>query len=81
MTAGARGGTWQTPGDEAQPYAAVPLPGPVGDAYGAGDSFAAGLTYGLGAGMAIAEAVQMGARCGAANMTGRGAYDGQLELV
>jgi hypothetical protein len=30
--------------------------------------------------MDIADAVRMGARCGAANMTGRGAYEGQLEL-
>ena len=44
------------------------------------DSFAAGLSYGLGAGMAITEAVQLAARCGAACMTGRGAYEGQLEL-
>ena len=80
MTAGARGGTWQEPDREPVAFAAEPLPGPVGDAYGAGDSFAAGLTYGLGAGMDIAEAVRMGARCGAACMTGHGAYEGQLEL-
>jgi ribokinase len=80
MTAGARGGTWQEPGADPLPFPAEPLPGPLGDAYGAGDSFAAGLTYALGAGMAIDEAVQLAARCGAACMTGRGAYDGQLEL-
>lgn len=62
-------------------FGAEPLPGPIGDAYGAGDSFAAGLTYGLGTGMSIESAVRMGARCGAHNMTGRGAYDGQLELA
>jgi ribokinase len=80
VTAGARGGTWQEPGGETVPYAAEPLPGPVGDAYGAGDSFAAGVTYGLGAGMGIEDAIRMGARCGAACMTGNGPYDGQLEL-
>ena len=80
-TAGARGGTWQEPGGDPVAYSAAPLPGPVGDAYGAGDSFAAGLTYGLGAGMPIEEAVALAARCGAACMTGRGAYDGQLELA
>jgi ribokinase len=80
MTAGARGGTIQLRDKEAETFAAAELPGPVGDAYGAGDSFAAGLTYGLGAGMAIREAVSLAARCGAHNMTGHGAYDGQLEL-
>jgi ribokinase len=81
MTEGARGGTWQEPGKDPVRFAAEPLPGPVGDSYGAGDSFAAGLTYGLGAGMDIAEALRLAARCGAANMTGRGAYEGQLELL
>ena len=80
MTAGPRGGTWQSPGADPVAFPAEPLPGPVGDAYGAGDSFAAGLTYGLGAGMGIEEAVAIAARCGAHCMTGRGAYDGQLEL-
>ena len=50
------------------------------DAYGAGDSFAAGITTGLAAGLAIADAIALGARCGAANMTGRGPYAGQLDL-
>jgi ribokinase len=81
MTAGARGGTIERLGKEAQTFGACELPGPVGDAYGAGDSFAAGLTYGLGAGMEIREAVEVAARCGAHCMTGRGAYDGQLELA
>ena len=80
MTAGARGGTIRRPGQDPEPFAAEELPGPVGDAYGAGDSFAAGLTYGLGAGMEIEDAVRMAARCGAHCMTGRGAYAGQLEL-
>jgi ribokinase len=80
LTDGSRGGTWQRRGEDPVPFHAEPLPGPIADAYGAGDSFAAGVTYGLGAGMDIADAVRMGARCGAANMTGRGAYEGQLEL-
>jgi ribokinase len=81
MTAGARGGTIERPGKEGETFAACDLPGPVGDAYGAGDSFAAGLTFGLGAGMDIRDAVELAARCGAHCMTGRGAYDGQLELA
>ena len=52
----------------------------VADSYGAGDSFAAGLTYGLGAGWAIEKAVELAARCGAACLTGRGPYEGQLSL-
>ncbi len=75
-TAGADGGT-MTPGGR---FAAAPLPGPVVDTYGAGDSFAAGLTYGLGAGMSPESAVALAARCGAAELTGRGAFAGQLEL-
>lgn len=81
MTAGARGGTIEQPGREGQTFAAAELPGPVADAYGAGDSFAAGLTYGLGAGMDVREAVALAARCGAHNMTGHGPYEGQLELA
>lgn len=54
------------------------MPGPPGDAYGAGDSFAAGLTYGLANGLSIDEALALGARCGAACATGRGPYEGQL---
>jgi ribokinase len=80
MTAGARGGTVQRPGAAPQPFAAEALPGAIGDAYGAGDSFAAGLTYGLGAGMSVADAVRLAARCGAHCIAGRGPYDGQLEL-
>jgi ribokinase len=48
------------------------------DAYGAGDCFVAGLTYGLGAGLSPDEALALGARCGAACVTGRGPYEGQL---
>jgi ribokinase len=77
-TAGASGGTWETVSGERGEWAATPLPGPVEDAYGCGDSFAAGLTYALGAGMAPDEAVLLAARCGAACLTGRGPYAGQL---
>jgi ribokinase len=61
------------------PFTAPPLPGPVADAYGCGDCFAAGLTFALAKGLAIDEAVQLGARCGAAVLCGRGAYAGQLQ--
>jgi ribokinase len=78
-TAGAAGGEWETPATgQRGRWQASPPPGPVSDFYGCGDSFAAGLTYGLGAGMSIGEATALGARCGAACATGRGPYEGQL---
>jgi ribokinase len=73
-TAGALGG-WTQPGG---PFRAVPLPGPVSDAYGAGDSFAACLTYALASGLERDEALELASRCGAAVMTGRGPYERQL---
>jgi ribokinase len=79
-TAGPEGGTWERPGGAEGRYAATPLPGPVEDAYGCGDSFAGGLTYGLGAGMDPPEALELAARCGAACLTGRGPYSGQLVI-
>jgi len=77
-TAGEQGGTWEDAGGGAGSWEATQLPGPVSDAYGCGDSFAAGLTYGLGADLALPDALTLGARCGAANFTGRGPYAGQL---
>ena len=79
-TLGATGGEWETVSGERGRWDPAPLPGPVRDAYGAGDSFAAGLTYGLGAGYEIDKAVELAARCGAACMTGHGPYEGQLTL-
>ncbi len=76
-TAGAEGGTWER-GDERGRFAAAPLPGPVRDAYGCGDSFAAGLTFGLGDGRPLEAALELAARCGAACLTGSGPYAGQL---
>ncbi len=77
-TAGASGGEYEARDGERGRWGATPLPGPISDLYGAGDSFAAGVTYGLGAGLPIAEALELGARCGAACATGRGPYAGQL---
>jgi ribokinase len=80
-TAGASGGEYETRDGERGRWGATPLPGPVVDLYGCGDSFAAGVTYGLGAGMPIQQAAELGARCGAACATGRGPYAGQLRLA
>ena len=79
-TAGAAGGEWETVSGERGRWGPAPLPGRVRDSYGCGDSFAAGLTYALGAGWKIEQAVELAARCGAACLTGRGPYEAQLTL-
>jgi len=73
-TAGGLGG-WLQPGG---PFRPAPLPAQVVDTYGAGDCFAAGLTFALARGDALEDAVALAARCGAAVMTGRGPYSGQI---
>jgi ribokinase len=78
QTAGSAGGALQTADGSTSRWAAAPLPGPAVDAYGAGDSFAAGFTFGLGEGLAPGDALAVGARCGAACVTGRGPYSAQL---
>jgi ribokinase len=70
---------WLVAGELSGSWRATPLPGPPVDAYGCGDSFAAGLAYGLGAGMMLREAIDVGARCGAAVLCGRGPYAAMLE--
>jgi ribokinase len=77
-TEGSSGGTWESERGDRGRYEAPPLPGPVVDAYGAGDSFQAGLTYGLAAGMELPQALGLAARCGANAVTGRGPTGGQL---
>jgi len=77
-TDGAAGGTLETADGVITQWEAAPLPGPAVDTYGAGDSFAAGLTYGLADGRSDADALALGARCGAACVTGRGPYTAQL---
>jgi ribokinase len=77
-TDGASGGALEDAAGTITHWETQPLPGPAVDSYGAGDCFAAGLTYGLGEGRPPAEALALGARCGAACVTGRGAYAGQL---
>jgi ribokinase len=77
-TAGKEGGEWVGKDHKHNHWKAAELPGPRRDAYGAGDSFAAGLTYALGADMDPADALQLAARCGAHKLAGRAAYDNQL---
>ena len=79
LTDGARGGSYREPRSGASGTwpAAAPPAAPV-DSYGCGDSFAAGLTFGLAAGLATPDALALAARCGAACLTGRGPYEAQL---
>ena len=55
-------------------FNAEPLPAPMVESYGCGDSFAAGVTAGLAAGWSVNDAVALGARCGAACATRFGPY-------
>lgn len=74
QTHGRQGGSWTAADGTDGTWAPVALPGPARDAYGAGDSFHAAFTGALAAGKGIAEAVEDGARAGAAAVTRRGAY-------
>jgi len=78
VTEGARGGRYLVDGEPERRYPPAPVPGTPVDSYGSGDSFAAGLTVGLGRGLTLAEAIALGARCGAACLTGRGGLAAQL---
>jgi ribokinase len=77
-TAGKEGGEWVGRHHETGTWKAAELPGPKRDSYGAGDSFAAGLTYGLAADLPVEDALHLAARCGAHKLTGRAAYENQL---
>jgi len=81
-TKGLAGGTWEGHGETGRWKGVVEFrdgdPVLEGDAYGAGDTFAAALTFGLTAGMALPDAIALGARFGAACAAGRGPYEGQL---
>jgi ribokinase len=73
LTEGEAGGT----ANGAQ-FAAAPLPAAVVDSYGAGDSFGAALAFALARGDDLSAALGLGARAGAAVLTGRGPYAAQL---
>jgi ribokinase len=66
-TEGAVGGSWW--GQSEGRWKPAPLPGHPRDAYGCGDSFAAGLTLGLARGDSIEQAAALGAACGARCLT------------
>ena len=77
-TEGKRGCSIEYRDGRMQRFEAPPLPGPPVDRYGAGDAFAACLTFGLARGDDPSAAVALAARCGAAVITGRGPYESQL---
>jgi ribokinase len=79
MTRGARGGTYRDRSGRSGTWAPVPPPGEARDSYGCGDSFAAGLAYGLAAGMGREGALALAARCGAVCATGTGPYARMLD--
>jgi ribokinase len=64
VTDGAGGGTG---------YRAAPVPGPVVDTYGAGDTFVAGVLFGLASGWPLPRALEHAAAEAAAALTWRGA--------
>jgi ribokinase len=69
-TLGADGGVAE-PGGR---FDAAALPGPLVDTYGAGDSFAAALTYALAEPWSLDERLAFAARAGAAALSRRGAH-------
>jgi ribokinase len=77
-TGGADGGRFETSDGSSGSYGSVAPPGPIVDTYGAGDSFAGGLTFALGVGLGVEDALALAARCGAWCASGRGPYGNQL---
>ena len=79
-TEGSDGGRYVADGKEGR-WAPAPLPGPLADTYGAGDSFAAGLTFALAQGLAPQEAVELAAASASRAMTRHGAARGDDSSV
>jgi ribokinase len=71
QTDGARGGT-----ANGHRYEAAPLPGPIADTYGAGDTFAATLCFALARGDELDDALAFAAREAAEVLGFRGPYRG-----
>jgi ribokinase len=73
-TSGDEGGRYETAEGETGSWRPAPIPGPVADTYGSGDSFAAALTYGLAASEELPRALELAAEASAANLARRGPY-------
>jgi ribokinase len=79
-TEGSDGGRYVADGKEGR-WAPAPLPGPLADTYGAGDSFAAGLTFALAHARSAQEAVELAAASASRAMTRHGAARGSDSFV
>ena len=73
-TRGRAGGSYALAAGGSGTYAAAPLIGNLVDSYGAGDCFAAGLTFALALGLAVERALAFAASCAAGALTGRGVH-------
>jgi ribokinase len=73
-TRGADGGRYETSDGKTGTWPAAPLPGPVADSYGCGDSFAGALTYGLAAGESVESSLEIAAEAGASCLSRSGPY-------
>jgi ribokinase len=73
-TRGALGGRYEDQCGGGGSWTAAPIPGPVADSYGCGDSFAGALTFGLATGDDPDAALALAAEAGAACLTQRGPY-------
>ena len=78
-TEGADGGTFETAEGEIGRYEAAVPPGPVVDTYGAGDTFAAGLTFAIAAGMDVERTLAFAAERAAVCVSGRGPFGASID--
>lgn len=75
-TEGTKGGRY-VEGERKGRWTAAPLPGPLADTYGAGDSFAAALAFALGAGRPTGAALDAAAEAAAYQLTHPGLRGGE----
>lgn len=80
LTEGAAGGRIETKAGTVR-FRAAPSPPSIASTYGAGDTFAAALTYYLAAGLAVAPACERAGPHGAAVLSSLDPRDGQLPLA
>ncbi len=74
ITDGENGGSYTTRDGQSGRWPAVSLTGPIVDTYGAGDCFAAGLTWALASGLGVEAALELAAERGALTLSRRGAH-------
>jgi ribokinase len=78
LTEGEDGGSFVTADGASGRYRSEPPPAPLVDTYGAGDTFAAALTFALGARIAAPDAMAFAATCAAVSVTGQGPYTARI---